>query len=62
MNCSGMFSWVPKFLGGSNGSAGTGEPQLALLPESGSAPQMAKKVHRDGFRAFGMPPVVASRK
>lgn len=62
MNCSGMFCWVPKFLGGSNGSAGTGEPQLALLPDDGSEPQMAKKVHRDGLRALGMPSVEASRK
>jgi hypothetical protein len=51
---------VPKFLGGSNGSAGTTFPQFAFrLP---SAPQMAKKVHRDGLRAPAMFLVDASRK
>jgi len=62
MNCSGMFCRVPKFLGGSKGRAGTGAPQLAFCPDDGSAPQMAKKVHREGFRALGMPFVDASRK
>jgi hypothetical protein len=57
-----MFSSVPKFLGGSKGNAGTGDPQLLLFPDDGSAPQMAKKVHRDGFRALGIPLVDASRK
>jgi hypothetical protein len=60
MNASGMPFVVPKFLGGSNGSAGTTFPQFAFrLP---SAPQMAKKVHRDGLRAPAMFLVDASRK
>lgn len=62
MNCSGTFSSVPKFLGGSNGKAGTMFPQFALCPVEGSAPQMAKKVHRDGLRALAMLFVEASRK